>query len=309
MLHRPAALIVLALALVPLEASAQSGDAAAAEALFDQGRTAMEKGEYDTACSKFRESQRLDPAAGTMLNLAQCEEKRDKLATAWELYRGAMDKLPAGDARIAVARERAESLEKRLPKLTVVLAGGDSPGTTVQRDEVKLGSASLGVPLPVDPGKHVVTVTSPGRAKRTFSVELGEGESRTLDVQPGDPEGSSHGPEGAGSSKTLGYVFGGIGIAGVAVGTVTGMMAIGKKSTVDDHCDPNSRICDHTGADAASSGKTLGTITTASLVVGAVGLGAGAYFLFFADSKSGSETGVVADVQATGPSVSLLHRW
>lgn len=300
-------LVVSTALLLAAQAHAQSHDAAAAEALFDQGRAAMAKQDYQTACSKFRESQRLDPAAGTMLNLANCEEHRGKLATAWELYRGAVDKLPAGDSRIQVAKDRADALEKRLPKLTIALESGAPAGTAVKRDDVKLASASLGVALPVDPGKHVVTVTAPGRSPRTFDVELAEGESRTLDVGPGAEAAGGGGGSTGGSSKTLGYVFGGVGVAGVAVGTVTGILAIGKKSTVDDNCNPDTRICNATGADAASSGRTLGTITTASLIVGAVGLGAGAYFLFFNDSKS--ETGVAASIRPTGPGVTLVHRW
>ncbi|MFO0567610.1 MAG: hypothetical protein U0263_18270 [Polyangiaceae bacterium] len=53
---------------------AQGRDATAAEALFNAGRDAVKAGDYPTACAKFRESNRLDPAPGTVLNLADCEE-------------------------------------------------------------------------------------------------------------------------------------------------------------------------------------------------------------------------------------------
>src|SRR5262245_31877335 len=65
----------------------------AAEALFEEGRSALAAGDLDLACARFRESNRLDPAVGTVLNLADCEEKRGKLATAWTLFRRASTEL------------------------------------------------------------------------------------------------------------------------------------------------------------------------------------------------------------------------
>lgn len=49
--------------------------AARAQALFEEGRLLMVQDLYVKACPKFEESQRLDPAVGTLLNLAICEEK------------------------------------------------------------------------------------------------------------------------------------------------------------------------------------------------------------------------------------------
>src|SRR5450755_3617279 len=78
-------------------ARADAHDPAAAEALFRDGRAAAQRGDWETACPKLRESQRLDPAAGTLLNLADCEEHRGKVATAWQLFRQVVDSLPAND--------------------------------------------------------------------------------------------------------------------------------------------------------------------------------------------------------------------
>ncbi len=69
----------------------------------------MAKGDYAVACEQFRASDKLDPEVGTELNLADCEEKRAHLASAWELYRTVEEKLPENGS--GLHRERA--LERR----------------------------------------------------------------------------------------------------------------------------------------------------------------------------------------------------
>src|SRR4051812_11420178 len=90
---------------------------AAADALFDSARTALAKGDFERACEQFRASDKLDPAPGTELNLADCEEKRGRLASAWELFRTVEEKLSANDERLPVAHGRALALEARVPRL------------------------------------------------------------------------------------------------------------------------------------------------------------------------------------------------
>src|SRR6185295_17428211 len=170
---------------------AQSRDAATAEALFRAGRQAMESKNFQEACPKFAESQKLDPAAGTLMNLATCEEKLGKLAGAWQHWKEAVDALPAKDDRVVFARSRVEELEKNLPRLQITLASGLDLGAKVYRDEIELGPAGLGVPLPVDPGQHTITVRANGRLPKTVTVSVEVGESSQVDVHPG-PEPPNH---------------------------------------------------------------------------------------------------------------------
>src|SRR5260221_14649709 len=108
MRHPPFTLpLVAPILAAPVAARAQQ---AAADALFDSARASMAKGDFAAACEQFRASDKLDPAVGTELNLADCEEKRGHLASAWELYRTVEEQLSEKDERLALAHTRAQAL-------------------------------------------------------------------------------------------------------------------------------------------------------------------------------------------------------
>ncbi len=161
---------------------------AAAEALFESGHEAMSQGDYDTACARFLESHRLDPAVGALLNLAVCEEKRGRLATAWQLFKRVMNELPAGDDRYPIAQRHASDLRPRVPHLSLILEPGAPKSTVVKYDDAVLGPASFRVPLPFDPGEHTLNVVAPGREARSYQITLHEGDKKQLKVGPGDPK-------------------------------------------------------------------------------------------------------------------------
>lgn len=286
----PRALILVALlALTASPVLAQGRDATTAEALFNEGREAVKAGDFPRACAKFRESNRLDPAPGTVFNLADCEEKLGHVATAWTLFREVTQRVPASDERHAIATERAKALEPKLPKLTVALAPGAPAGTRVLRDGVELGAAALETALPVDPGAHTLVVEAPGHRRSTRQVSVGEGQHERLTLSVGPAAPASAGADRAGArpssaKRTWGWVLSGVGAAGLSVGTVTGLMVLGEKRRVDDNCDAEKR-CNQTGMDAVDAGRTLGTVSGASFIVGGLALAGGVYLLVSGDAK------------------------
>src|SRR5258708_21030881 len=85
---------------------AEDSDPAAAEQLFLAGRAAMQQGSLETACQRFAESQRLDPAAGTPINLADCLERRGLIASPWQPWKEALGALPKDDCPPAPVASR-----------------------------------------------------------------------------------------------------------------------------------------------------------------------------------------------------------
>jgi hypothetical protein len=278
-------------------AHAQGRDPVAATELFTQGREMLKTGDFDKACPLFAESLRLDPAVGTALNLAECEERRGHLASALRSWQQAINLAEATqDERGQVAQQRYDTLVSRVPHLTIVLAPGAPKGTTVLREEVVLGKAALGRPLPLDPGKHVITVRAPDHEDAVLTAILAEGETKTLTVAPGPvtrrvapPPKPVEVVDGS-SQRTLAYVLGGVGAAGILAATVTGVMLLDSRKTVNAHCDDADR-CDQEGMDAADLGRTLVPINTIAWAVGVAGLGAGTYLYLSAPSGSGPASG------------------
>lgn len=90
----------------------RSRDIAAAEAAFQGAKRAMAAGDFVKACGLFRESLRFDRASGTLLNLAQCEEKVGDRSSALQHYLAAEAEASKNGQRdrAAFARERAAAL-------------------------------------------------------------------------------------------------------------------------------------------------------------------------------------------------------
>jgi hypothetical protein len=311
-----ASMVLFSAALIAPAAHAGGADAAAAEALFQQGRAAAEKGDWETACTKLRESQRLDPAVGTAFNVGNCEEKLGHLTAAWTLFVEVANKTKPGDERHGIAKKRADALEKRIPKLTIRLGPGAPAGTKVRRDDTALAAGSLGAALPADPGKHTITITAPGRKTVTRDIDLAEGERRDIEVLPGaEGEGSERvapteeaaptaepSASPGSTQRTAGWVLGGVGVAGVLVGVITGGLTVAKKSAADAHC-PN-KACDAEGLDAVNAGRTLAKVSPATLIIGLAAVGGGVALILTSgsgDEKKDQKKGETALVPSFGP--------
>lgn len=285
---RSLASVAAACAAWSAPALADPRDAVAAEALFRQGRDALARGDWSAACPKFAESQRLDPAVGTLMNVADCDEHEGHLARAWEEWQEAIDQLRhSGDDRVTIALARREALDARVPRLTLRLAEGASAEVT--RDGVTLGRASLGVALPVDPGAHTIVVSAPGRETVTRVATLREGESVELTLAPGPattaPPPAPSPPSRMSTPRAIGYGAIAAGAVALGVAVVSALVVVHEKSVVDASCGPDN-ACSPAGLDAARAGKTWVTINTVSSVIALAAGGVGVTLLLATPSSS-----------------------
>lgn len=316
-------LALLALALLGAT-PALAQDTAAAEALFKKGVDQMTAGHFDVACPAIAESQRLDPRPGTLFTLAECEAKSGKIATAlvhYEDYLHLVDTLPEAQKqrhaqRVDIAKAQQKALTPEVPTL-LLKAPSDAPADLkITRDGTELSAASLGVALPVDPGEHVI-VTSAGQGPKTEQrIKLAKREKKTLELRvemasgpaPTATSTSDTGPgpapdSGPSKQRVAAYVSGGVGLAALVLGGVTGGLAFAQKGTVDANCP--DRVCNEKGASALDQGRTMGLISTVGVGVGAAGLITGAVLLF-TDSGPSKPRSVGASVDI-GPSGGMLR--
>jgi hypothetical protein len=305
-----------------------SGDKAAAEALFEEGRKLMTAHEFVAACPKFEASQRLDPGVGTMLNLADCYEKAGKTASAWAEFRETISAAhQAGSAeREKIARKRVQALEAKLSYLTIEPQAGQT--VSVTRDGVAIDPAELGSAIPIDPGSHTIAAGATGKQPWSSDVNVGASGDRASialpmlqDVvvapppmaaaalpapAPSAPVSVEPAPASHHSGQRIGgIVAAAIGVAGIATGSVFGIIATSKLSDAKDHCDPYPH-CGAAGQKLAKDAQSAGTVSTVAFIVGGVGLVSGAilWFTAFTAPRERPDSSLSFDV---GPTSLGLH--
>lgn len=155
-------------------APSTSAKAAAREA-FAEGIKRYDVGDYAGARDKFSEAWALVPLSTVRWNVARCEEKLGRTATAWALYRAtAVDAAAEGKPKIeAQAADAATALEPEVPRLTVVVTPSDAL-VTVDGETVPAGVATK-----LDPGARVVVVRKGDKAKK-LTVTLVDGDKKSV---------------------------------------------------------------------------------------------------------------------------------
>jgi hypothetical protein len=286
---------------VPARAESSSGDRAAAEALFNEGRSLMASGKYSEACPKFEASQQLDPGLGTELNLAECYEKVGKSASAWAEYKEAIPMARAAGSKLRqdLAEERARALESRLSTLTIrALGGEDSVALEIRRDGVRVLPAEFGSAIPVDPGPHTVEASAPGKKKWTSTYQVSDAMKVAVDVPQLDaesappmgapPRASTPAPtpptSQASTQRTAAIVVGAAGVVGLGLATVFGLRAKSNWNDSKAHCTSYPYGCDARGLDLHSSASSQATVSTVSFIAGGAALAVGAVLWFSADT-------------------------
>lgn len=310
-------------------AAARANDPATAQMLFDQARKLMAQERYAEACPKLEESQKLDPAGGTLLHLAVCREREGRIATAWALYSDALsqakrDKRPD---RAKFSQERIDVLGPRLPKMRVRVAPANRSlqGFRLTRDELAVGEAQWGEAIPVDPGARVMKAQADGRKTWTFKVDVpNQPNEVTVDVPELEIDPNANDAANAtrpekpdekkktvsyeeatrgDTQRTLGIVAGGIGLAGIGVGAVFGLLSISKKNAADDQCrGPELNLCTQKGVDDGNTAVTFGNVSTIAFIAGAAFAAGGAVLYFTAPDA----TTPVAVSPAVGPNTAGL---
>lgn len=172
--------LVIVLGLLGLTHTAAAQPATPAIELFKQGRALAKAGKHAEACEKFQKSLEIDPQLGTLFNIAQCEEKIGKLASALAAYREVADK-DTNAQRKALAAEDQNKLAPRVPKLVVQIQSPPA-GLSITLDGPTGGKPiDANTPIDVDFGDYNVIARANGYRELSSTVKVDtEGETKTV---------------------------------------------------------------------------------------------------------------------------------
>jgi hypothetical protein len=261
-------------------------DQGQAEAEFQRAAREYKQGDYAAAATDFEQAFRDDPRASVAYNAGLARQLAGQPAQAADDYAQALALRDLPTAQASDAQARLQALEVSLGNVHVAASGLGA--------RINVGHRS-NLPSPafvhVAPGTYDVNVTWPdGRAAtRTVSVPSGVVVELSLDppapaagaeVAPEAPHPSSPVVEAEnpsdGSRRTVWVdIIGGIGIAGLATGTVFGALAMSAAHTVDGNCNVGGVATQCRTADAAATGnrgETYATVSTIGFVAGGVGV-------------------------------------
>lgn len=300
------AVVTLVLSSLEMNARAQTDPSiAVAEALFQEARTLAGEKKWDDACPKFAESQRLDPKLGTLLNLAHCHEQQEKFATAWAEYTSAasLAHRSGHNERETFARERVAEL---FAKLAYVEIRMPNPPSDLQLliDGQTISATVLNAPLPIDPGKHMISVKAPGRTGFSTEIDVPSNSTRmvlTIPTLPTEETQSSKPPEvqpapstntgsstpsiaapsispsskdvPRGQAKVVAIASFTVAGAGAIVGTVAGLATLSKASEILPDCDGLQCSSKHAGN--ISSANTMANVSNVGFGLSVLGLAGG----------------------------------
>ena len=305
--------------LVPHPVVAQDFDpqaGAAALDLLDQADEAFDANQIEKALDLYTRAYGLVKAPTIAVRRGECLEKLGRILEAAEVYVHASRTNLAADApehfrqAVATAWARAEALQQRLAKLELTVEGERVEGATVLVNGREIPSVLVGAAFPVNPGKNVIEVFK-GKRKASQTVTIPEKGKSSVTItlpppQPGDEEEETGSTGSSGSSPsrpvvlesssqaTWGWVVMGLGIAGVATGGATGLVAMSQRSSLDGATNDagNKQCVDKVcwGNDSKVDNYNLmRTVSTVGFAVGIVGVGTGLTLLLTSPAPKARE--------------------
>jgi tetratricopeptide (TPR) repeat protein len=156
------------------------------QALFVEGQKLIEQGQPREALEKLLQVEELGPHPRVLLWIALAEEQLGHLLKARAIYTQAQAN--AREEKLAdVEQDATKALDDIAPKIPHIAVHVTPPSETVIVTLDSVNVALVNGHLDVEPGKHVVLVSAPGRVSYHAEVELKAGEEKVVEASlPGD---------------------------------------------------------------------------------------------------------------------------
>ena len=287
-----------------------------ARELAKLGLQDYDAGNYEEAAKKLGQAYAVVHVPTLAVDQARALMKLGKWVNASELYLEAMN-IPKDGSWQAVqldAQREAEAERKnllpRIPRVRVAVVGANATDITVVVDGTEIPKALHDAEQLLDPGTRNIRGLR-GSETITESVTLNEGERRTVTLRFPQPDAASKAPDVPPltrrnqtlantdvvssslerknpTQKTLGWISLGIGGVGVATGTVAGLLALSKRSTLRNSgaCSDDLRHCDPGEQSAIDSYNTWRVVSSVGFISGGVLAATGVTLLLTSPKQS-----------------------
>jgi hypothetical protein len=167
----------------PIARAQSASELVAARTLFAEGQDLEKKKDYGAALEKFRKVATIKSTAIVRYHEGYCAEKIGKWIDALDAYAKAQLE-GQGDPKqkdaVEAARKAQDALRPRVPRIKVKIAGQQKGKHDIRIDGTPVSAALVDLPIPVDPGKHLVEVLGEGQSAEGQEVTLGEKETKEL---------------------------------------------------------------------------------------------------------------------------------
>jgi hypothetical protein len=307
----------------PAEETSNDPSVVEARTAFREGTSLARQAQWGEALLAFERSARLRPHTFTTYNLGYCERALGHYTRARKFMAKALAENEArGGAAISAdvaadAKKYLAEIDQRLARAAVTLSPADAavsvdgrPLETVSADRTPVlaaGTRDLGagdVPassqfeLLLDPGSHVFTVSRPGSADLVVSRTFQAGSRAPLELKLAVAPPSSGTAKSAAVSTSIapeterdarpsrvpGYLFLGVGAAGIATGSIAGILALQQKHKLDQSCKGLS--CTPDLVSTHDSLNRWADVSTVAFAIGGVSMIVSTYLLLSAGSSS-----------------------
>lgn len=295
-------------ALIPglVQAEGESAAERVAREKFNDGRALLAQGRWSEAAERFSQSQKLDPAPGTLANLAFCYEKLGNTSGAWIAYKEtARAARSIGKSQWAtLAEQSAAALEQAAPRVVILFERPEIDGLGLWLDGTELPQSLWRESPPVAPGRHELRATALGRRRWSTGFEVGSEGSATVRVpalesttapSPAVSPAPSQAVSRSRSTRppthtlaarrTAGVVLGSLGVAGLLTGSALAAVGYATYTRSTRYCLGAS--CSSQGASLRSTAIAESNAASVTLAVGGAAT-AGGLVLWFAATRNTS---------------------
>ncbi len=256
-----------------------------------EGNALFKQKKWGAALQKFQDSYNTVSSPNSGLWIARCHSEMKNFKESYRWYQRVLNEAGArmtAEPKYAqthkTAQDEITEVSKNLAVITVGVRDAQ-PATTVKVAGIPVAREDWGKPLPYDPGPIEAVVETPGQQPGTDRADVPAGQSKSFDlahpqapVAPPPPIVKPETDSGPGLLPVA-FAFAGVGVIGMGMFGVAGGITLSNESDFEDR----GSVTD----DEVDSAQTVQTVANIGLIVGAVGLAAGATFLIIDIATSG----------------------